>query len=34
MTADAKIFRWPNIQKETEEKAKTCVDCMSLCLRI
>ena len=29
MTAEAKIFWWPNMQKEIEEKTKNCVACMS-----
>ena len=29
MTAEAKIFWWPNMQKEIEDKAKNCVACMS-----
>ena len=29
MTAEAKIFWWPNILKEIEDKTKNCVACMS-----
>ena len=29
MTSEAKIFWWPNMQKEIEEKAKNCVACMA-----
>ena len=29
MTAEAKIFWWPNMQKEIEDKTKNCVACMS-----
>ena len=29
MTAEAKIFWWPNMQKEIEYKTKNCVACMS-----
>ena len=29
MAAEAKIFWWPNMQKETEEKTKHCVACMA-----
>ena len=29
MTAEAKIFWWPNIQEEIEDKPKNCVACMS-----
>ena len=29
MTAEAKIFWWPNMLKEIEEKTKNCVACMS-----
>ena len=30
MTADVKIFWWPNMLKEIEDKTKNCVACMSL----
>ena len=29
MAAEAKIFWWPNMQKEIEEKTKNCVACMA-----
>ena len=29
MTAEAKVFWWPNMQKEIEDKTKNCVACMS-----
>ena len=29
MSAEAKIFWWPNMQKEIEDKTKNCVACMS-----
>ena len=29
MTAEAKIFWWPNMLKEIEDKTKNCVACMS-----
>ena len=29
MTARAKVFWWPNMQKEIEDKTKNCVACMS-----
>ena len=29
MAPEAKIFWWPNMQKEIEEKAKNCVACMA-----
>ena len=29
LTAEAKIFWWPNMQKEIEDKTKNCVACMS-----
>ena len=29
MTPEAKIFWWPNMQKEIEEKTKNCVACMA-----
>ena len=30
MTAEAKTFWWPSMQKEIEDKTKNCVACMSL----
>ena len=29
MTAEAKIFWWPNINKDIEDKVKSCIACMS-----
>ena len=29
MTAEAKIFWWPNINKDIEEKVKNCIACLS-----
>ena len=29
MTAEAKIFWWPNINKDIEDKVKHCITCMS-----
>ena len=29
MTAEAKIFWWPNISKDSEEKVKNCISCLS-----
>ena len=29
MTAEAKIFWWPNINTDTDEKVKNCIACMS-----
>ena len=29
MTAEAKIFWWPNINKDIEDKGKSCIACMS-----
>ena len=29
MTAETKIFWWPNINKDIEEKVKNCIACLS-----
>ena len=29
MTYEAKIFRWPNIIKDIEDKVKNCIPCLS-----